>query len=363
MSARINYLREKRALCNKIKCMALNTNGIIFGGMVRDDIIGKHYRNQFIKRGMDFEKYWDTDYDIETKYRVIVPNDIDIFFRADNNTANFINKLREFVKEFKGKVIICNDTDNFNRFNYSDTNVYLKRKIVEICLEIGRTLVTRGRNITLKIDLIEINYNHIHITNDEFIRFTDKIEPPFNNLDLMCNVFIMERNRSNEDCIRISNCTGTPIDDMVFTEKISYSAKIIDDIINFRTKFARKCDNYYSEYVNSYRILKMIDRTFGWNITNIPFKLVCLDEIPLHEISSEDKCCICLENINSNNELVALNTNKSKRNYLHRHCFIEYLWKENMTKYVDLQTNKIQCRCPFRNFFNFKDCYKSIEYI
>ena len=77
---KINYRREMRSLINQIKHIGLNSDGILFGGIVRDDIIGTHYRNLFIEKKMNFDKYWDNSYDIETKYRTILPNDIDIFF-------------------------------------------------------------------------------------------------------------------------------------------------------------------------------------------------------------------------------------------------------------------------------------------
>jgi len=172
----------------------------------------------------------------------------------------------------------------------------------------------------------------------------------------------MERNRSNEDNIRVSNCTGTPMDGMVFTEKSIYSTQIICDIIEFKTKFTRSVSNPTTEFVNCYRILKMIVRNVPWTITNLPFKFITLDDIKDEEMI-DDRCCICLEEINNDKELVELNTNISKKNYLHRCCFLDYLSKEQQMKYRDTNTNQIECRCPFRNFFNFRDCYRNIEYI
>jgi len=87
-----------------------------------------------------------------------------------------------------------------------------------------------------------------------------------------------------------------------------------------------------------------------------------------------DKCCICLDDIIINqetkeeviknyNQLVELNTNKKKSNYMHNHCFLHYLKKEQKIRYVDDTTKKIECRCPFRNICNFRECYKEIKYI
>ena len=43
----IHYGREMRCLINRIKTIGLNSDGILYGGIVRDDIIGNHYRNSF----------------------------------------------------------------------------------------------------------------------------------------------------------------------------------------------------------------------------------------------------------------------------------------------------------------------------
>jgi hypothetical protein len=361
MTVKINHLREKRALCNRIKDLALSNSGIIFGGMVRDDIIGKHYRNLFIKKDLDFDKYWDSSYDPETKHRLIMPNDMDVFFRADNNSTTFLNKLREFTNKFMGRVYVVDDK-NFTRFDYIEDNKYLRHKIVDIELRLGETLTQRGVKIRMKIDIIEINHSCSNGNNMEFIQYVDKIEPPFYNLDFQCNVFIMERNKSNNDNIRISNCTGTPIDGMVFSEKMMYSSQIINDIINFKTKFTRSVSSPSAEYINCYRILKMLVRSTRWNITNLPFKFIATDNIKKGEIIDET-CCICLEEIDDSKELAELNTNKIKKNYLHSCCFLNYLAKEQQAKYRDSETNQIECRCPFRSFFNFRDCHTNIEYI
>jgi len=357
----INRLREKRSLCNQVKTMAMNNKGILFGGVVRDDIIGKHYRKEFIKRELDFNKYWDSSYDEDTRYRLIVPNDIDIFFRAENNSTTFQNRLREFVKDFNGTFHITDDV-NFRQMDYSQMNRFLRHKIININIRIGRTLFDRGININLKIDLIEIAPNSFQTDNYEYSLFCLKIEPPFNNLDFLCNSFIMEKNGSGDYITRISNSTGTPIDDMIFSEKTAFSLAIINDIINFKTNFVRSVNGFNTEYVNCYRILKMIDRNYSWTISNLPFRMITIADVN-GEI--DDSCCVCLEDIKCEDklsEIVEVNTYKIKSNYLHKACFLKYLYKEQQQRYVNPDTNTIECRCPFRGFFNFKECHKEIKY-
>jgi len=363
MTSEINLKREDRAFSNKIKSVALSCNGIIFGGAVRDNIIGCHYRDLFIKREKDFKLYWDKEYDVETKFRLMVPNDIDVYFRAENNSASFLNKLREFIKDYCGKITITDDA-NFTRLNYSSLSRFLKHRIINISVIIGRTMFSRGYKLHCKIDLVEpISMNSSsNLQSIDYHNFIRTVEPPFNNLDFLCNSFIMEKNSSGHIITRISNSTGTPIDSMVYTEKMRYSLAIIDDIVNLRTKFVRNIACPSTEFVNCYRIIKMINRFNPWTITNIPFKFLSVDDF---KEKIEDKCCICLEEIDlddPNTSIAELNTNKTKSNYLHKGCFMEFIMKEQLQKYVDKETDMIECRCPFRNYFKFRDCYKDVEY-
>lgn len=363
LTVNINYLREKRCLCNKVKAIALNASGILFGGVVRDDIIGKHYRSLFIKNSRDFDKYWDASYDSDTKFRLVTPNDVDVFFRAENNFVTFQHRLRSFVTGFNGTIDITQDA-NFRQFEYAGSNRYLKHSIVNINFRIGKTFFERGMSLHLKIDVIHINHAiAASVENSyEFTQLVSRTEPPFNQLDFLSNVFIMEKSSSGDYVTRLSNSTGTPIDDMPFSRKASFSAKIIDDIINFRTEFALKLDWNHSEVVSCYRILKMINRAQPWTITNLPFRFIAAGEL---KEKLDDSCCICLQEMgdSADSELVELNTHKlPKSNYLHRGCFIEYLMKEQRQRFMNVDENRVECRCPFRGFFNFRSCHLKIDF-
>lgn len=365
----INYWREMRNLVNKVKQLGLNSSGILYGGVVRDDIIGMHYRNLFIEKKLDFANYWNDTYDEETKGRLIMPKDIDIFFKGENNSNEFINNVSKFVKGFNGSVVVSN-VNHLNHFNYVNNYVFLKHKKIHIRLVVGATLIKSGVTLTLNIDLIEVDYSR-NMGNDIIYNENAKsIEPPFYNVDFLSNIFIMEK--SNTRAItRISNCTGTPIDGLIYSAKIQLSSRIINDIINFKTQFVNSIDTFNSEYVNCYRILKMVEKRFPWNITNIPFKFLNISDIT---VDINEKCCICLDEIIVNDttkeelikndiELVELNSNVKKVNYFHKNCFLIYLRKEHLTRYVDDITKKVECRCPFRNKLNFRYCYREVEYI
>jgi len=54
-----NYAKEMRTYINKIKNIGFKHTGIIFGGLVRDEIISTHYRQMFIDKKIDFNQYWN----------------------------------------------------------------------------------------------------------------------------------------------------------------------------------------------------------------------------------------------------------------------------------------------------------------
>ena len=369
------YVKEMRNMINRIKHFGLTNHGIIFGGLVRDEIIGSHYRQEFIDKNLDFKKYWVPNYDIDTAHRLILPNDMDIYFKNDIDRNDFINKITSFVNLFNGVIVVNNvhDKSGFNNFLYTNDSLNVKFKHVKITITfyIGRTFTFHGVKLQFNIDVItseKIDFNIDNVVVSS-LRNIDNIEPPFYNLDFLCNVFIMEKINGNV-VIRLSNCTGTPIDDMVFSNKARITNDIISNIVVFKTQFTRNVDKANTEYINCYRIIKMIDRyTHSWDITNIPFRVFNKSQAQ-NEIDTS--CSICLDDIKINDDnknvnseeddYVSINCSKSNKNVLHYKCFINYLKNEQLKKYRNPETHYIECRCPLRNPFNFKDCYKSVSY-
>ena len=226
---------------------------------------------------------------------------------------------------------------NFN-LSLNHTKVYIEIKL-------GRTISFSGIRLSLEIDIIS-NVNQSNLL----------LEPPFYNLDFLSNVFIMEKNNGITN-IRLSSCTGTILDTMNFVKKSMNSYKIIDDIINFRTQFVRNLtQNLDNEYTNCFRIIKMIDREYSWNITNVPFSPITIDE------DDDNRCCICLDKFDKKRQLISINTNPITKNIIHRCCFMTYLKTEQRKRYRN-DNGLIEIRCPFRNPFNFKECYKNVNYI
>lgn len=345
---KVIYNKEMRILINKLKHYGMSNEGIIFGGLVRSDIIGTHYRKEFFKKTSDYTRYWDDDYDRDTTMRRIYPNDMDIYFKKEDNVNNFITSVGNLTKSFNGSYDVIKNYRN-RALKYIFDNDKLSHTKVFIDIRIGNTLSFSGIKLKFSIDII---YNKNYSVFDDFRCY----EPPFFNLDFLCNIFLMEYNNNNT-IIRISNCSGTPIDNMNFIDKSRMSSKIMNDIIENKTVFVRCQPSLNEESINCYRIIKMIEN--DWNITNLPFRILMNSDKSL-KIDTEDKCCICLDTFHikeetDNDYIVELNTNKSKSNHLHYKCFMNYL-KIEQSKY------NIDCKCPFKNLFNFKECYKLVSY-
>jgi hypothetical protein len=348
----IEYIHKKemRNMINTIKSYGLNENGIIFGGLVRDEIIATHYRSLFFEKNLDKSKYWNEKYNSETLHRLLIPNDMDIYFNNENNKNLFLERLNTFVNVFNGNMYSI--SRNSDKFKYISDDISFNHSKIMIYLLVGKTMKFRGFTLKFSIDII---------TNNS----SKNIEPPFYNVDFLSNSFIMEKVNGIIHT-RISNCTGTPIDNMNFSNKMRFTNQIITDIINLKTYFTRNIYSINRENINCNRIIKMIEKeNIKWNIANLPFKIYMNnDKLIDIDIDINERCCICLEDVNfkSSNKIVEINTNKNKGYILHFKCFLNYLRKEQYNKHFNQETGENDCRCPFRNPFNFRDCYKLVDY-
>jgi hypothetical protein len=360
-----SYLKEMRRFVNLIKNMGLEKEGIIYGGLVRDEIIGNHYREKFINKKLDFSEYWDLSYDTETNKRLIIPNDIDIFFKNQDNANDYIKNLEEFAKTYFGRISVKLVSRSQNMFNYINSNLKLKHFKVNISIIIGRTLSYSGRKLNLLLDIITVN-NDLIIGDSLSELYMSNIEPPFYNLDFLCNIFVLQ-SINKKNIIRVSNCTGTPLDTMEFTKKSFYLAKVIADIVTGNTQFLRNDIHSNAEFINCYRIIKLIERPFPWNITNVPFKVFKSKDI-IADI--EDTCYICMDEIKLtlenkekliNNKYVSITTTL-KHQTVHFKCFMSYLQTEKNKRYINPDSGEIECRCPLRTPFNFKNCFQNVNF-
>lgn len=350
----INMNKERRTAYNRIKRMGLDEQGIIYGGMVRDEIVANYNKSlfdEYIKTtSLDIEayrKYWIVSYHPESKKRLIIPNDMDIYFKDNATATSFINKITTYATQFNANICVY-DEIRTNGLIYSVGNNFQHKKI-RIIFYIGRTFVFAGHKIEIKIDVI--------------INTTDRlIEPPFNNADFTCNMFVMSSTTEGNYEIRLSRNTGTSLDDMNHVCKRRIETNIINELVAGRTEFIRNIESRDAEYINGFRILKMLNNTqHTMKITNLLFSYIPRIEIDDIENIAEQICDICQHSIidvENSDEVVKISTNKHAINYMHKHCFIEYFGKEVSRKYRNSETNIIECKCTRRNLFNFKDSYK-----
>lgn len=338
--------REKRMAYNFIKRLGIAEDGIIYGGMVRDEIIATYYKTKFDEYAKTFElgtniydRFWNNTFHPESANRLLVPNDMDIFFNSNEKAEQFIVKLTDFAKGYSGNIISYN-VPLTNGLFYVLGDTFIHKKIKVLC-RIGRTFTYIGYRIELVLDVI-IN------TQPETM-----IEPPFNSADFTSNLFVMSKIQTGDYEIRLSRNTGTPLDLMPHVIKRRTEMQIIDDMIAGKTEFIRNSDSEYSEYINGMRILKMLNKSHYLKITNLLF-----NEVQVSEYAQN--CDVCTDEISKNavSHFIEIKTNRCAINVMHRRCFLKYLENEIMRKYRNPDTNRIECRCTRRNCFNFKDSYK-----
>lgn len=357
----INMNKERRAVYNLIKRMGLDEHGLIYGGMVRDEIVATYNKSVFDEYNKtslldidayykSWDKYWDITYHPESAKRLIIPNDMDIYFKNNTNATSFIEKISNYSKLFNARLSIRDEVKTTGLAYSIGSN--FQHKIIQITFYIGRTFVFAGLKITIKIDVIINNSENRHI------------EPPFNCADFTCNMFVMSSTTEGNYEIRLSRNTGTKLDIMNHVEKRRVETKIIDDLVAGKTEFIRNIISRNTEYINGYRILKMLtNMQHSMKITNLLFRYIPFADITVIENISEQNCDICQHSIidveiSNGAEAVEILTNKHAINFMHKHCFIEYFRKEVQRKYRNSDTDEIECKCTRRNLFNFKNSYK-----
>ena len=79
--------------------IAIDNDGVLFGGAVRDLIISHHYSalyNNYLrtkKERYNRKKFWDTNEHPETAARTLVADDLDIYFEDTTKSSKFIDDL------------------------------------------------------------------------------------------------------------------------------------------------------------------------------------------------------------------------------------------------------------------------------
>lgn len=328
--------KEKRAIFHNLKSIAIDNNGTIFGGMVRDEIISDHYKkkfNEFVakdKENISFSTaFWDTTINPESSARTLVPNDMDVYFSSKNDADIFIGKVD--AMPFDDVSIQDLETST----NYTNEKIILKK--LKIKYYLGRTFTYKGK-------LIEVNIDCLYLP--EFPIASKNIEPPFNNLDFLCNAFIRTK-----DGVRLSKNTGTGVDKMNTLDRAQVTVGIMKQIVNFETEIATYKISNSHEYTIVSRSLKMIERKNGpsWNITNLPFSF---EKITNEDIANEASCIICLDELSVENKMKVVvkaeNTEGKIINSCQMHC-------KCMTKSLSHQLKNYNGKflCPYKSRLRF----------
>jgi hypothetical protein len=348
--ARIKYI-----VFNNIKTSVFDNNGIIFGGFVRDMIISDHYKSIYNScNEYNIHKFWNKLFNPETAGRALVANDMDICMYSEEDVSNFIYTIQNIFSEQFGYInVLSSDTimttemttDN----SYFDLPIKYHRKL-NYTVTVGKIpFVNSGVELSFDFDII--------IPKKSFIL------PPFNKTDMLCNVFILNKNG-----IIISNNTGTNIDKMTILNKQKIAASIMGDIVQYKTQF---CMQDYSDEINypcgtyDYNKIviasldKMLSRSLKWDITNLPF-LICDQKID----NCVDNCCICLSAFKKNDKILKVisdNSTKTEKvcsNITHDKCLFKY-FKTQLNNGL-VSSDNFQFRCPSRNVINFKICAENI---
>lgn len=360
-----NYIKEKvkNAAYNNLKKIIFEEGGIIYGGMVRDEYIAEYYKKKYNeytkqqKKDPNFDKnvFWNTSFNPETSYRTLLAENIDVSFNNIEITHKFINKL--LSNEYFNKCIIA---------TYLPPSYMPQVKIIKklkIPLVIGYIpFINKGETI----------YININIT----IPIKCNVSPPFYNVDMLCNAFIMTKEGK-----KLSNNTGTIIDKYSEYERSIVSSKIIKDMIEFKTYICLNPSFYNKKYSIDYNnqcmniVKKFHTKKFPWTILNMPFKCY------INQENKDITCCICY-NILEKNENVCNTTYSIKNNKynlppIHYDCMIKYLISQinNISKLYDLYqpidverfiiNNKetFVFKCPYRNIIDFSKCRNVISAI
>jgi len=233
--------------------LIFKSKGVIFGGYVRDVMIANYYESLFIANN-NVET-------VLTLKRNIKPKDIDIYFNTKNEAYSFIEKLSEY-----GDIV--------KKISYEIQYAGIFREVEHKTFELVKDKNKYLFDISYPFSNMEIEMVNL--------------EPPFYNLDMLCNGFIMDINGT-----RYSKCTGTYIDLLDSSKRTKEIREITYDIYNFQTYLTSYGMVKYNEPYITLRVIKMMRRNYPWKIGNIPFKII------KHEVKNE-YCHCCNEKLKNN---------------------------------------------------------------
>jgi len=329
----------------KISEIALTNNGIIYGGYVRDHIISEHYTSLYNRdhdmntNSDDIGEFWNKDYHSQTSSRLISPTDMDICF-SDVDAKNFMGTLM-YMKEFQN---VIHQDITYNSKYYSP---YIERITkIALVMAIGAIpFVTKGEIVSIHLDIIVPKVDVV-------------MQPPFRNLDMLCNGFLMTKNG-----ITFSRDTGTVIDTYSTYDKNIAVSDIMKDMIEFKTHlcFQSTTNKWGLNLVAMKRIEKMEDKNLGWKFNNMPFKTEEYESVD----SAVDECCICGDELKCGSYIAKSMMKKGEENIvssmMHYKCCMKYLKHQSNEGEKQYLEEKFMFKCPMRNAIDFSTCILDIK--
>jgi len=204
----VNENLVKYKMMSKLEDLLLGFGFIIFGGYVRDKMIHDYYSKKFYNRPCGNQFFSDKNVHPKLKGRLVIPKDIDCF-------------LNETYEETTKRLLGLNDQGFDLDFAFGDKQYPLFENVDFFRVKVR---LSNARMYGLR---------HISVHLDVTCGTKPQWEPPYGKLDMLCNSFILTSNG-----IRLSNNTGTYIDELGAVSKKLLENKIIKNILLFKTKVA-----------------------------------------------------------------------------------------------------------------------------
>ena len=238
--------------------------------------------------------------------------------------------MQDIQNEFNNEYVINIDSQNATIIITEST----------INFTIGKTRLFKG--YLIKIELI------ILYPKDSNIKLN--IEPPFNNSNLACDLFVMD----SKDNIRFSKNIGEWYYKLSLVERTIFITKTIQDIITFETIILKDITTSDDCNIDIKEYLKILmDPNFPWKIKNLPYDYS-------NDVSDDDICCICDLSLGScTNDIIKIDNYK-----IHHKCLLKYIENEiNKNKLSEYWKKRYMYLIkPIRNFISFGECYNKINW-
>jgi len=350
---------------SRIVSKVFELDGIVFGGYVRDKIISNHYTHLFNDtHKWDSKKFWNKQYHPETQGRIIVAKDLDICVSDDLSAKTIVDSIKIMIFEDFG----ANNIAFTSEYTTNSDNKYFGLSVSSI--------TKLSFNITIgKIPFISDGIT-INISLDIVVRINSYNQPPFGNLDFLCNMFLMTKNG-----ITISRNTGTIIDKMSVLDKKKVELKVMSDIIQYKTDFCLNIKNFDNTIKFNYsvcdRLEKMSLKVPYWTIENMPINMY--GNMTVQCNNKKELCCICMSGFKKMSGSISLSIQASDKksiingSKMHDSCIFKYMRNQLNEEYIDATDRynhdfnisnfdkEFYFKCPLRNLFSFTSCSKSIN--